>query len=194
MSTDSRTPASKGSGDQLRGELIAAASALLLAPQQPSVPSLRAVARACRVSPTAIYLHFASQHELIGAVIEAQLEALGAHLATANDDIPARARAYVAWGLEHPGAYQLIFESADQLGFSEGPDGPGSQLVAQNAALLTARGVAAEAAQQWALRLWVALHGLVSLRIHKPDHEWTDAAGAAADAIVALHLAAIGRA
>jgi AcrR family transcriptional regulator len=176
-----RRPANRrGEGDQLRADLIRAATDLLVAPQLVAPPSLRAIARQVGVSPSGVYLHFASQEDLLAAVIEAQYEELSAALAASDRltaDPTARlvsmARAYVRWGLAHPGAYQLLFESADAL-----PDGPppadrGDLLMDTVALLVRATGTANGAkARAVAMRIWVALHGLVSLRIHKPHASW----------------------
>ncbi|MEY2847516.1 MAG: hypothetical protein RI885_181, partial [Actinomycetota bacterium] len=66
----------RGTGSRLRAALVAAAADLLLSPQPLTPPSLRAVARACAVSPAAVYLHFASQQALLTAVVDAQFDEL----------------------------------------------------------------------------------------------------------------------
>ena len=116
----------RGSGEQLRAQLVAAASALLLDPQAVALPSLRAVARECSVSPAAVYLHFDSAQSLTAAVLDAQHDGFEAAIrARIPEDAPLRARiaaiatAYAEWGLAHPGAYQLLFESADRLDLPE---------------------------------------------------------------------------
>ena len=195
-----REPNARGDGDRLRTQLVAAASELLLAPQPLTAPSLRAVARACDVSPAAVYLHFESQQALIWAVIESQLDMLREGLP--HDDDPGRplaermerfAHGYVRWGMAHPGAYQLIFESADQLGLDLHDSGPGHDLI-RSAATLVSRGSTLDetAARLVATRIWVALHGLVSLRIHKAGLRWPTATDEEVRMIVGLHLAGVG--
>jgi AcrR family transcriptional regulator len=168
----------RGSGDQLRDHLVAAASELLLTPQSIALPSLRAVARSCRVSPAAVYLHFDSQQALISAVIQTQMQELGREIAeavAATSSPLARAHAfgitYATWGIEHPGGYQLLFESADRLGASM-HEADWSLL--ENAADLVVEvtGAARSDAGVISFRLWTALHGIVSLRMHKLDAPW----------------------
>lgn len=171
-----REPNPRGAGDQLRAQLVAAASELLLSPQSVALPSLRAVARACDVSPAAVYLHFDSQKALIDAVIDTQLASLGAAVRAAPEHpdgaIVAFGLAYADWALEHPGAYQLLFESADRLGMGEGDHhASGDELIAGATALLTATTSNREP-RRLALSLWSALHGVVSLRLHKPHMDW----------------------
>jgi AcrR family transcriptional regulator len=176
-----REPNARGEGDQLRRQLVDAASRLLLSPQQIALPSLRAVARACSVSPAAVYLHFASQQALISAVIDAQLDQLREHIAdrlapveAPSDRLDALAAGYVEWGLGHAGGYQLLFESADQLEIAEhSTDDERWDLIHDAAALLLAADRVEQAeASVVAFRLWAALHGIVSLRLHKSDVVW----------------------
>lgn len=170
-------------GDQLRHELLAAATALAVSPRPVVIPSLRAVARACGVSPTAVYRHFASQGALTRAVLTAELQAFERAVLTADD--PGRepverlrdlAHAYAVWGVGNPGLYQLLFESADQLEREWASVEPSAELVARTTELLEAHAAAGRPAAPGpvpaAEHLWTSLHGLVSLRIHKPAHPW----------------------
>jgi AcrR family transcriptional regulator len=176
-----REPNARGEGDQLRRELVDAASRLLLSPQSIALPSLRAVARACSVSPAAVYLHFASQQALISAVIDAQLDQLSEHirarmagLEAPSERLDALAAGYVEWGLAHAGGYQLLFESADQLEIPEHSDDDDRWDLIHNAAALVVAGggIGPDEASVVAFRLWAALHGIVSLRLHKSDVPW----------------------
>jgi AcrR family transcriptional regulator len=162
----------RGAGDQLRAQLIAAA-AQALTESRPSAPiSLRAVARAAGVSPAAIYLQFSSAEELVAAVVDNQVEDLRLALdlygpEMSRDRMLEIGRRYLGWGLANPGAYQVVFESADRLGIEYGRETPGFAIVRRMAELI--------GSEDAALRLWVCMHGLVSLRIHKPELGWPDA-------------------
>ncbi len=185
-----REPNARGTGDQLRAQLVAAASALLVDPQSVALPSLRAVARACAVSPAAVYLHFESVQALTAAVLDAQLDDLEAAIRSAvPDDAPPRERlaalgtAYARWGLAHPGAYQLVFESADRLDLPD-RDHVRWSLIDETARMVVdATGATTAVAGAVAVRLWTMLHGLVSLRIHKPMLEWPPVEAEIAEAI-----------
>jgi AcrR family transcriptional regulator len=168
-----RSPNPRGSGEQLRGQLITAARDLLLVPREPTVLSLRAVARAVGVSPAAVYLHFASVEQLVLAVVVNQHDALREALTAHDSGLHALALGYVEWALANPGAYQLLFESADRLGHRGGPGAPGWDMIESLAELLARdRAWDPERSQHVAVRLWACLHGLVSLRIHKPGVDW----------------------
>jgi AcrR family transcriptional regulator len=177
-----RVPNSRGSGENLRADLVAAAQELLLRPQAVSLPSLRAVARACSVSPTAVYLHFESQRALLEAVVQSQFEDLRTHILAAIDpdaapdtQLEALASAYVGWGFAHPGGYQVLFESADRLGGAYPAAHGASQweLIDVGAALIGASmGFDESVARRLAFRVWAGMHGIVSLRLHKPDLDW----------------------
>ena len=207
---ETRRPRSaRGEGEQLRSALLAAAETLLVEPRSSPPLSLREVARLAGVSPSAVYLHFASAHELIAAVVQSQSRKLVAAVlgsgfadpADGPDDVagaadgawPAAsitladiATRYVDWGLANPGAYQLLFESADRLGNPVGPSEPGWIVIeAAVGALGAAHGMSRADATTTALRAWAALHGVVSLRIHKGDELWPTSAREDAAAVAA---------
>jgi AcrR family transcriptional regulator len=195
----------RGEGEQLRAALLAAAESLLVEPRNAPPLSLREVARLAGVSPAAVYLHFASAQELIAAVVELESRrlvdaVLGPHGDAANDDeVPVAsvgladiATRYVEWGLANPGAYQLLFESADRLGNPVGPGETGWVVIDAAVAALQrgraddARGaVTTEEATRSAMRAWAALHGIVSLRLHKGEALWPTTAHDDALAVVA---------
>ena len=181
-------------GDQLRDELLAAATALTESPRPVAIPSLRAVARACGVSATAVYRHFPSRSALTRAVLTAENVRFGRAVLGADEPgaEPAErlrrlAAAYVRWGAASPGLYQLLFESADQLGDDWPVVATSEALTGHITTLLTARDGAGPHAVPAALaaeRLWVGLHGLVSLRLHKPGHPWAGDLGAEVDRLL----------
>ena len=165
---------SRREGDQLRTELLAAAARLAAGPRPVTIPSLRAVARACGVSAPAVYRHFDSQAALTRALLTAEYDAFErVVLADDDEDRPPRerlrrlARAYVRWGLANPGMYQLLFESAEQLDDACAFSGASEELARRLGVLVTDPGAAEH--------LFAGLHGLVSLRIHKPHRDWATA-------------------
>ncbi|BBJ47275.1 TetR/AcrR family transcriptional regulator [Streptomyces antimycoticus] len=163
------------SGRDLRAELVAAAVDMLARPQPIAVPSLRSIARACGVAPSAVYWHFPSEADLRSAVLDAEyaslIEAVEAALDAASDGtdrLAVAGDAYIAWALDHPGAYQLLFESADELPATRAEHGPRLQ----RRIVELARRVDPDAPFAAALLLWSAWHGVVSLRLHKTEWDW----------------------
>ncbi|WP_413813145.1 TetR/AcrR family transcriptional regulator [Streptomyces sp. OE57] len=159
----------------LRSELIAAATAMLAEPQPVRVPSLRSIARSCGVAPSAVYWHFPSEADLRSAVLDAEytsliesvqqaLDGLGEH----DDPLVVAGDAYIAWALDHPGAYQLLFESNDELPATRAEHGPRLQ----RRIVELARRVDPATPFAAALMLWSAWHGIVSLRLHKNEWDW----------------------
>lgn len=166
----------------LYDELLAAAMRLASSEMSLAIPSLRAVARACGVSATAVYRHFASQSALNRAVLLGVDGSLVAALAGADDPgwSPRRrlrrfAHAYLEWGLANPGLYQLRFESADQLGADYVRTDAADRLLELIDELLAAGGTATSLTAE---DLWTSLHGVVSLRIHKPGRAWSTSSAA----------------
>lgn len=180
MTLRPREPNVRGAGDQLRQQLVRAAAELLLQPRPVALPSLRAVARACGVSPAAVYLHFASSTALIEAVMAEELAALAAYMRAAvadvgdpGDRLHAFGQAYAAWARDQPGAYQLLFETADRLAEPSELSHDNWELIRQTQALVSqATGLVEADAERVTYRLWAALHGVVALRMHKPDIVW----------------------
>ena len=159
----------------LRAELISAAVTMLAEVQPVAVPSLRSIARACRVAPSAVYWHFPSEAELRSAVLDAEYADMVESIERALDSAPAGSdalvvagNAYAAWGLAHPGAYQLLFESGDPLPETRAEHGPRLQR------RIVELAAAIDAGERFsvALMLWSVWHGLVSLRLHKREWDW----------------------
>ncbi|WP_405064476.1 TetR/AcrR family transcriptional regulator [Kribbella sp. NBC_01505] len=159
----------------LRAVLLQKAIELLAEPQAVAVPSLRSIARACDVAPSAVYWHFPSEADLRSAVLDAEYADMVESIERALDDRPSDSdalevagQAYVDWGLSHPGAYQLLFESADPLPETRAEHGPRLQ----NRIVELAGAVDADDPFSAALLLWTVWHGLVSLRLHKTEWNW----------------------
>jgi AcrR family transcriptional regulator len=140
-----------------------------------AVPSLRSIARACGVAPSAVYWHFPSDADLRSAVLEAEYSALiqsvEAALDTAtepDDPLVVAGDAYIAWPLANPGAYQLLFESSDELPATRAGNGPRLQ----QRIVELARRVDPDAPFAAALLMWSAWRGIASLRLHKSDWDW----------------------
>ncbi len=161
----------RGEGARLRDDLVSAARDLLVVPEDQAPFSLRSVAKAVGVSPAAVYRHFASAEELVEAVIADQNDCL--RDALGEGSIAELGQRYAQWGLANRGSYVLLFESADRLAHRGGPGTPGWDMVEGLAARLAhERSITAEEGTVLAIRLWTVLHGIVSLRIHKPDLPW----------------------
>src|SRR5918996_884947 len=108
----------QGEGARLRDELIAAAGRLMAADDDVGSLSLRGVAREAGVAAPSVYLHFASKEALLRAVVSAHFAALQLAIetgvASAHDPtsrLLAGCLAYCRYAAEHPGSYQLLFNT-----------------------------------------------------------------------------------
>ncbi len=106
-----RRRASRGSGEQLREEIIAATKDLLAESASSDAVSIRAVADAVGVTSPSIYLHFADKDALIEAVVADVFAELDAAMVAAGNavELPlaklrAYGLAYVKFAVAHPGA------------------------------------------------------------------------------------------
>ena len=106
----------RGSGDKLRGELIAAANEILDRTGDPADVTVRGVAGAVGVAPTAVYLHFADRDTLLTEVVVDRFGAFKAALddaiASVDDPLERMRRghlAYCTFATDHPGHYRMLF-------------------------------------------------------------------------------------
>ena len=183
MSEGIRRRAPRGHGGELRGEVLAAAMALLTEPGGEDAMSLRAVAQRVGVSAPSIYLHFADKQALLDAVCEevfaALDEAMQAAAAQAPDVFAGLARqgvAYVDFARANPEHYRIVMlrkhaYTAEQYADLVMASGAFRHFVDSVRECVEA-GVFAGEPDQLALRLWSAAHGLASLLVVKPYFPW----------------------
>ncbi len=105
----------RGEGDQLRDDLLAAASDLLAEHGTIAKVSLRAVASRTGVSPTAVYRHFDSHDELMTeSVLWCWRELDGALGEAVDGEDPfacfqRMGDAYLQFAMDEPGRYKVLF-------------------------------------------------------------------------------------
>jgi AcrR family transcriptional regulator len=199
-----RRRASRGSGELLREEIIAATKELLAKSASSDAVSIRAVADAVGVTPPSIYLHFADKDALIEAVctdvfaeLDVVMVAAGAHERTPIRKLCAYGLAYVQFAVEHPEHYRL---ATMELHVGE-PAMSSLDEVLADAAFAHFMAVVSECMDTGmfakgdpvpiTLELWSAAHGIASLMIAKPFLPWGEKM---AFANRVLRSAALGRA
>lgn len=187
----------RGQGARLTDEIVSAALALIERTGSDEAVTLRAVAREVGIAAPSIYAHFADRDAIIIAavlqVFDELTDAIEAGVESAGQDPAARlvagCEAYVAFGLEHPARYGVLF-SERRLGARDyckpvklGSDGkPVLEFGAESFALLAQSiedcvkaGVSASTdVVADATAVWVAMHGTVSLRTALPGFPWPD--------------------
>jgi AcrR family transcriptional regulator len=183
-----RRRARRGEGDLLRTEILDAAGRLLAEKGDEDAVSIRMIADAVGVTPPSIYLHFPDKDTLIEAVCEQRfgefdeaLEKAAASYADPVDALRARGRAYVAFGLDHPEHYRVIFMTRHERSMDLAdltPDGATAGARAFGHLVdAVVRGVEAGAIATadplgTSIALWASFHGLVSLLISEPGFPW----------------------
>ena len=165
---------------ELRQAILAAAGELFLE-QGYERFSLRKVAERVGYSPTTIYLYFRDKDDLLFTVVEEGFERFSQQLAAAAESqedawerLIALGRAYVAFGLQNPVYYQLMFmQRADFL--TQKPAGESQPRIASFRMLQQAVQQAIDAgvlrpgdAENYSDVLWALVHGMVSLAISMP--------------------------
>ena len=189
----------RGQGARLTQDIVAGALALIERTGSAEAVTLRAVAREAGIAAPSIYAHFPDRDAILMAVVARIFDELTAAIEqsqkSAGQDpagrLVAGCEAYVAFGLEHPARYGVLFSR--QLPAAPdyckpvpiGPDGrPVPEFGAESFALLvqaiqdcvTAGVSASTDVVADATAVWVALHGTVSLHTALPRFPWPDSA------------------
>ena len=178
-----RRRSARGQGAALRGEVLAATMDLLAETGDEEAVSLRAVAQRVGVSVPSIYLHFADKQALLDAVCEEVFAALDTAMQTAAADAPdvfeglrRQGVAYVEFAVANPEHYRIVL-----MRKHDGSSGVHADLVMAHAAFqhfvasvqaCVDAGVFEGEADQLALRLWAAAHGISALLVAKPYFPW----------------------
>src|SRR6185295_9673272 len=109
-----RRRAPRGSGEQLREEILDAATALLLETGHAKAVSIRSVAQRVGVTSPSIYLHFADKDALLDAVcaqyfqkLDGQMQSAAAGCTTTVELLHALGMAYVRFALKTPVLYRI---------------------------------------------------------------------------------------
>jgi AcrR family transcriptional regulator len=186
-----RRRAPRGQGELLRNEILEATERLLLdSGGDEAAVSIRAVADAVGVTPPSIYLHFADKNELIFAVCEkhfTELDRLLQEAAAGSTDplqsLRLRGRAYVRFGVDHPGPYRILFMSKPAMA----PDWWTPERIQESAsfmhlveavqACMEAGATAPRDPIQVSVAVWAGVHGVTSLLISKSALPWPDPDG-----------------
>lgn len=180
-----RRRAPRGSGEQLRDEILDAATDLLLKTGHARNVSIRSVAERVGVTSPSIYLHFADKDALLDAVCARYFEKLNEEMQRAAegqsstlDVLRAQGLAYVRFATQTPELYRIA---------TMGEGSPGSDVdatltmsafthIRDSVQALMDDGIyASEDPTIAALELWTAAHGVVAMLIAKPYLPFGDA-------------------
>ena len=195
-----RRPRSRrGDGGQLRAEIIEAARDVLAESGDLRQLTLRGIARRVGIAATSIYLHFPDTEHLAVAAMEQSFADLGAATTAAAagitdpaEELLARCRAYCHFALEHPGYYRVMFHVDLMPVLAANPaDTPGRrafQVLVRAVEACQTAGAATAAGDPFRLAslVWSAEHGLVSLRLSRPQFPWSDIDGLVDQAVTGI--------
>jgi AcrR family transcriptional regulator len=163
----------RGSGSNLRDDIIAAAIALVDESGDSASLSLRGIARRAGISAPSIYAHFADLGAVIEGVLAASFDQLFSSVnaavdgaGTPSDALIRAAQVYVQFGWGHRARYRLMFAAS---GFA--PDAVKTFALVEKtiaAAVQTGQSTSADPHAD-AFLVWVSMHGMATLE--KPDRE-----------------------
>ncbi len=183
-----RRRAPRGSGEQLREEILDAATELLLETGHAKAVSIRSVAQLVGVTPPSIYLHFADKDALLDAVCARYFEKLdeemqrvagqsGQDQPSTIDVLRAQGLAYVRFARQTPELYRIAAMSESRPGSDVDVALNSSAFVHMRHSVetLMAEGIYPQGdATGMALELWTVAHGLAALMISRPYLPWGD--------------------
>jgi AcrR family transcriptional regulator len=181
-----RERARRGDGDRLRTEILEAAEYLLARYGHDDAVSIRAVANRVGCTPPAIYLHFTDKTQMLFEVCARRFNQMTELIDEAVRDIEdpiealhAGSNAYIAFGLDHPEHYRILFmqkailtpEQWKDLRLSNTSGFNGLETRVEAAVAL---GAIHGDSHQIAMAMWQLSHGIVSLMIAKPKWGWDE--------------------
>jgi AcrR family transcriptional regulator len=190
----------QGSGEQLRAEIVEAATKLLVDSGNPEHVTLRAVARAVGIAAPSIYLHFADRDALLLAVLADAEQRFETALRRGDpgDGADPRQRcrgiglAYATFAAQQKGAYQILFNGLLPTPIIEVRVRTVDEMPPSFAVLYRACEAACRASHATvppmtlALRMWSGLHGFVTLKANMPGFPWPSAAAHIDEALMPL--------
>lgn len=184
MTAPRRRRAPRGSGDQLRDEILDATTELLLETGDATAVLIRSVAQRVGVTPPSIYLHFADKTALLDAVccryfekLHGEMQSVAGAYTEAIDVLRAQGMAYLRFALKTPVLYRIA---------TMGDGSPGSDvdielnssafghLRATVEALIADGSYPPDDPTTLALELWTAVHGIAAMLISRPYLPWGD--------------------
>lgn len=167
---------------ELREKILEAATSIVEG-CGPDCVTMRQVADEVGYSPTTLYLYFKDKDAILAEVVTLGMEDLAGFCTSAQvgptplDELRQRGRAYVVWGLLHPGLYRLMFEYGDDpasFGSMFTPEQhermktllkDGSNVV--DAAIAAGQLVGIEDPRGYEKAAWAGFHGVTSLAISR---------------------------
>ncbi|MFF8770791.1 TetR/AcrR family transcriptional regulator [Kitasatospora sp. NPDC015120] len=174
---EKRKRSRRGTGQQLRGEILDAVDRLLERAGGYDGLTMRGVATEAGVTAGAIYLHFDDKASLFWASLARHFDALAARMQAAEaqagedarDRLEALAHAYCRFGLANHGPYRLMFEVQQPTAGAPDPRvHPAAQVTDLFARAVDRCGQEGRPLRlpvlQTAQTLWMALHGIVAVQ------------------------------
>ncbi|MEV0029388.1 TetR/AcrR family transcriptional regulator [Nocardia sp. NPDC050793] len=183
MTLPRRPRSPRGSGAQLRTEILAATAELLARTGRADAVSIREVSKLVGVSAPSIYRHFADKEELIEAAVAKAFEDLAEAMRAAADPAVSpmtRLRdlglAYVRFALEHPEQYRLATGPTESGGAVDQvlTSGAFQHFAATVRECMAEGSIAPGDPLPIVLDMWTVAHGIASLLIAKPHLPWGD--------------------
>ena len=179
-----RRRAPRGSGEQLRDEILDATTDLLLETGHAKDVSIRSVAQRVGVTPPSIYLHFADKNALLDAVcaryfekLDQEMQQVAVGQPSTIDVLRAQGLEYVRFAMKTPELYRIatMGESRPGSDVDVTLNSSAFQHMRNSVESLMAEGIFPSGdSTTVALEMWAVAHGVAALLISKPYLPWGD--------------------
>jgi len=162
---------------ELSGEILLAATHIIET-CGPDCVTMREVAEKIGYSPTTIYLYFKDKSEVLKGTVKLAFEDLAEMMAstavgpTPLDKLRQRSRAYLVWGVMHPGLLQLMYQMPGDIRWEQDELSHSLRAWAETDAVVrdciaTGAFAPTEDTDQLVAMLFAAWHGVASLAISR---------------------------
>jgi AcrR family transcriptional regulator len=165
---------------EVRRSILAATEELLVAGGYEGF-SMRRLAERCAYTAPTIYHHFGGKRGLIDALLEERFRQMVERIRrvpTADDPLETLRRqlgAFVRFGIENPTHYRLLTVPRldDESPPPQSAEDSRSLIEVTLSQLARDGRLQVDEIEEAVQCIWVMLHGLVAMRISRPDYAWT---------------------
>ena len=168
--------------EAVRGKILDAARQTLIKKGYGKF-TMRGVAEKAGCSPETLYLHFKSEEDILGAMVEEVFENLYRILEEISDpgdpeqSIKIKLRTYVEFGLRYPHHYQVAYiqRPPGRAVTFEAPPHRTFEVLRMSVRRCVDQGIFASSDVETTSQvLWTCIHGVTSLLIVLPKFPWVD--------------------
>ena len=165
--------------EEARRSILDAAEALLVEDGYARF-SMRRLAHRCGYTAPALYHYFGDKQQLVDALLEERFQRILARLrrlrraADPAESVRAQLESYVRFSLENPTHYRMLTILPEDAPPPASAEAARALLEEPLETLLRDGRLRARSVEEAVQCLWAVLHGVISLRITRPEEAWVE--------------------